>query len=186
MFSLIQRFFIFSVWLLWDLIKYNIRQVTVKYSKKKAREKREKIYEIEASLKISEENCSANPTDANCERVEILQMEYDSLYEEITKGAIIRSKATWYEKGEKSNKYFLNLENHRKTKSSVHKVFNDEGTLVTDPKKVLLEIEKYYSNLSKSDLITPSEDLLCSFLNHPRITRLSPNLWRSADCFWMF
>ena len=95
----------------------------------------------------------------------ILQMEYDSLYEEMAKGAIIRSKATWYEKGEKSNKYFLNLENHRKTKSSIRKGFNDEGTLVTDPKKVLLEIEKYYSNLSKSDLLTPSEDLLCSFLS---------------------
>ena len=100
-------------------------------------------------------------------------MEYDSLYEEMAKGAIIRSKATGYEKGEKSNKYFLNLENHRKTKSSVQKVFNDDGTLVTDPKKVLLEIGKYYSNFSKSDLLTPSEDLLCSFLNHPRIPRLS-------------
>ena len=61
--------------LLWDLIKYKIRQATIKYSKKKAHEKREKISEIEASLKISEEDCSANPTDANCERVEILQME---------------------------------------------------------------------------------------------------------------
>ena len=167
--------------LLWDLIKYKIRQETIKYSKKKAREKREKISEIEASLKNSEENCSANPTDANCECVEILQMEYDSLYEEMAKGAIIRSKATWYEKGEKSNKYFLNLENHRKTKSSVRKVFNDEGTLVTDPKKVLLEIEKYYSNLSKSDLLTPSEDLLCSFLNHPRIPRLSVDQVQSCE-----
>ena len=61
--------------LLCDLIKYRIRQETIKYSKKRAREKREKISEIEASLKNSEENCSANPTDANCERVEILQME---------------------------------------------------------------------------------------------------------------
>jgi len=30
---------------------------------------------------------------------------------------IIRSKATWYEKGEKSNKYFLNLESHKKAKA---------------------------------------------------------------------
>ena len=86
-------------------------------------------------------------------------MEYDSFYEEI----IIRSKATWYEKGEKSNKYLLNWEKHRKTKSSVRKVFNDEGTLVPDPKKVLLEIEKYYSNLSKSDLLTPSEECYVAF-----------------------
>ena len=44
----------------------------------------------------------------------MLQMEYDSIYEQIAKGAIIRSKATWYDKGEKSNKYFLNLETERK------------------------------------------------------------------------
>ena len=45
--------------------------------------------------------------------------------------------------------------------------------MITDPKKGRLEIEKYYSNLSKSDLLTYSEDLLCSFLNHPRIPSLS-------------
>ena len=65
----------------------------------------------------------------------MLKMEYDSIYEQIAKGAIIRSKATWYEKGEKSNKYFLNLEKHKKAKSSVRKVFNNEGVLITDPKK---------------------------------------------------
>ena len=47
----------------------------------------------------------------------MLKMEYDSIYEQIAKEAIIRSKATWYEKGEKSNKYFLNLEKHKKLKA---------------------------------------------------------------------
>ena len=54
------------------------------------------------SLKISEGNCSANPNDANCEHAEILQMECDYLYEEMAKGAIIRSKATWYEREKKA------------------------------------------------------------------------------------
>ena len=61
-------------------------------------------------------------------------MEYDSTYEQIAKGAIIRCKATCYEKGEKSNKYSLNLETHKKAKSSVHKVFNRERVLITYPK----------------------------------------------------
>ena len=69
----------------------------------------------------------------------MLQMEYDSIYEQIAKGAIIRSKATWYEKGEKSNKYFLYLETYKKAKSSVCKVFNRERVLITDPKKILQE-----------------------------------------------
>ena len=47
--------------LLWDLIKYRIRQITIKYSKGKARERRRKISDIEASLKISEERCGSSP-----------------------------------------------------------------------------------------------------------------------------
>jgi len=36
--------------LLWDLIKYRIRQVAIKYSKEKARKQRKKISDIEISL----------------------------------------------------------------------------------------------------------------------------------------
>ena len=79
-------------------------------------------------------------------------MEYDSIYQQIAKGAIIRSKAFWYEKGEKIDKFFLNLETHKKAKSSVRKVFDDNGVLITDPKKILQEIQNFYSNLCKREL----------------------------------
>ena len=95
--------------LLWDLIKYRIRQVAMKYSKEKARQRRKKLSDIEASLRTCEERCNELPSARNQEELEMLQMEYDSIYEQIAKGALIRSKATWYEKGEKSNKYFLNV-----------------------------------------------------------------------------
>ena len=35
-------------------------------------------------------------------------------------------------KEKKSNKFFLNLETHKKAKSSVHKVFDDNGVLITE------------------------------------------------------
>ena len=93
----------------------------------------------------------------------MLKMEYDSIYEQIAKGAIIRSKATWYEKGEKSNRYFLNLETHKKAKSSVRKVFDNEGVLITDPKNILQEIPNFYFNPCKRDPPRRSEDMLNSF-----------------------
>ena len=40
-------------------------------------------------------------------QLECLQTEYDSMYDYITQGAIIRSRATWYEFGERNNKYFF-------------------------------------------------------------------------------
>jgi len=118
---------------LWDLIKYKIRQVSMKYSKERAREKRERVSNIENMLQTCKENCSRSPSKENFEQLEVLKIEYDDIYRELAEGAIIHSKATWYEKGERSNKYFLNLESHNKIKSSVRKIFNCKGALITDP-----------------------------------------------------
>ena len=106
--------------LLWDLVKYKIRQTTISYSKGKAKERRNKLAEVENKLKESEMLC-AHPTEKNIEDLEKYKMEYDSMYDHITQGNIIRSKAAWYEKGEKNNKYFLNLEKSRKAKNCIRK-----------------------------------------------------------------
>ena len=63
--------------LLWDLIKYRIRQVSIKYSKERALKKRKKISDLETSLKICEEKCNESPTFENQEEFEMLKMEYD-------------------------------------------------------------------------------------------------------------
>ena len=118
------------------MIKYRIRQVTINYSKEKAQQRRQKISDIENSCEVLEEKCGNNPTTENIEQLEILKLEHENIYEAFSKGAIIRSKATWYEKGEKSTKFFLNLESHQKAKSSVRKVFSKEEFLVADPKKI--------------------------------------------------
>ena len=95
----------------------------MKYSKEKARQCRKKnISDIEASLRTCEERCDESPSAENQEQLEMLQMEYDSIYEGIAKGAIIRSKATWYEKCEKCNKYFLNLEPDKKGPCTVRPI----------------------------------------------------------------
>ena len=95
---------------LWDLIKYRIRQVTIKYSKTKAKARRQNLKVIEDSLKQCEEDCSVFPSPENMEKMENIRNEYELFYEHLSRGAIVRSRATWFEQGEKSNKYFLNLE----------------------------------------------------------------------------
>ena len=70
-----------------------------------------------------------------------LKLEYDSIY--VVQGAIVRSKAIWYEKGEKSNKYFLNLESHKKAKSSVRKVLNKDGVLEPIQRKYCTKLKSF-------------------------------------------
>ena len=59
----------------------------------------------------------------------------------------------------------------------MRKVFNREGVLFTDPKKILQETHKFYSNLSKQDPLNLSEDIL----NNPKIPKLFDNEIRICD-----
>ena len=62
---------------LWDLIKYKIRQRTITYSKGKARERRAKLQKVEDKLKECTEKCDIDPNSGNLEELECLQTEYD-------------------------------------------------------------------------------------------------------------
>ena len=88
-----------------------------------------------------------NSSTSNLENLENLKMEYDSHFDYLAKGAILRSRANWYEQGEKSNKCFLGLESNRGTKSCIRKVFTSDGMLTTNPKKISMEMVKFYSDL---------------------------------------
>ena len=48
--------------LLWDLIKYKIRQETISYSKRKARERKAKLTTLEEKLTILQELCDQDPS----------------------------------------------------------------------------------------------------------------------------
>ena len=87
---------------LWDLIKYHIRQFTMKYSKKIAFKRKQELLQIEASIKQAEETLISDPSASNLEALEKLKNKYDSHFDYIAKGAIVRPRATWYEQGEKS------------------------------------------------------------------------------------
>ncbi|KAL9981735.1 hypothetical protein ACROYT_G010478 [Oculina patagonica] len=158
----------------WDWLKYNIRKETITYSKAKAKERREKIKRIEHKLKIAEEKLADSPNDDTQNEIDTLKSAYEKEYEYITKGAIIRSRATWYEKGEKNNKYFLNLQNNKKTKSTIRKLERKNSNITVDPNCIMDELHSFYSDLYKEK---NSEELIsenCPFLNSGNIPKLSP------------
>ena len=61
----------------------------------------------------------------------------------------MRSRANWYEHGEKSSEYFLNLEKCNKAKSHVRTLVSDSGIEINDPSKILSCMRDFYSNLYK-------------------------------------
>ena len=176
--------------LLWDLIKYKIRQVTISYSKEKAKERRKKITELEKKLKVRTKNFEELPSQKNHEDLELSKAEYESYFDYIAQGTIIRSRTKWYEKGEKSNKFFLNLENRNRSKSCVRKIhLGDTNSKTTsNPDLIMKELNNYYSRLY-SDPGYDNNDLaeFCNSSNIPKLTNelkiLCEGRLSNSECF---
>ena len=75
--------------------------------------------------------------------------ELVKVYNHIAEDIILRSRAQWYEEGEKSTSYFLRLEKRNKSKSHIRKHiidYNSDNEVVDDT-LFLQELKKFYYNL---------------------------------------
>ena len=58
------------------------------------------------------------------------------MYNNIAEGIRIRSRSQWYEEGEKSSKYFLNIEQFNGMQSQIRKIIVSDQE-ITDPEIIL-------------------------------------------------
>ena len=63
---------------LWDLIKYKIRQKTMRYSKVKAKQRSQALDNVEKQLKQTEEKVDLNPNAENVALLEICKTNYEN------------------------------------------------------------------------------------------------------------
>ena len=85
----------------------------------------------------------------------------ESIYENIVNGAIIRSRIDWYEKGEKSNKYFCNLEKRNKSKTHLSYLI-ENNKIITDQDTIQKDLKFYSSLYTRKSL--KSEKVCLEFL----------------------
>ena len=140
-----------------------------------------KIDQIEGKLKACEEKVAEAPSPENLENLEACKTVYEREYDYMVRGSIIRSRARWYEQGERNTKYFLNLENHNKKKSCVRRLLNSDGAEITDANNILDEVHTFYSDLydEKTGIQT---DTYCPFLvDSLTIPKLNDDMRKICD-----
>ena len=105
----------------WEYLKYKVRQFSKQYTVGKAREQKAKRNKLELRVKELEVLISSNAEETFIQEYHDCKHQREEIYNYITQGIILRSKVDWYEHGEKSSKYFLNLEKRNKAKSHTRK-----------------------------------------------------------------
>ena len=83
------------------------------------------------------------------------RVELKEIYSEIAEGIRIRSKCQWYEEGEKSTKFFLDLEKNNNIRSQIKKVLVNTHE-ISDQKNILHEIKVHFENLFSKKLSVSS------------------------------
>ena len=120
--------------LLIEMLLANIRVICIKVSKRIASERRRCERELEVRVKQLECALAQQPFSVD------LQDEYkgkkdelDSFKLQAAERAMLWSRATWLEKGEKPTKYFLNLQKKKSADRTIHVLEGVDGKMITVP-----------------------------------------------------
>ena len=133
----------------WGYVKYKCREFSRSYFIKKAKERKSRLISLVKRIAELESLISSSSSQELLDEYNKCKYDLEILYDYITAGIILRSKSDWYEHGEKSSKYFLNLEKHNKAKSHVRKSLTETDKEISNSSEIMIHIKDFYSSLYK-------------------------------------
>ena len=108
--------------------------------RKKEKEKRKK--KLESRLETLQKS-----EHRQVEHIEEVENELKLLREKRINGIILRAKARWKVEGEKSTKYFCNLEKRHYQEKLIPKLIKENDQEITNLEDILVEQKLYYEKL---------------------------------------
>ena len=140
----------------WDMLKSKIVQYAQRYSIEKAKQRND--YEMCLKNRVNTLTKKLHMINLNADNaiklIEQTNTKLDQIRSELekiqlykTQGVLLRTKARWVEKGEKSSKYFFNLEKSKARGGIMNKCRLQDGSLITHPQTISIEQSKFYEKL---------------------------------------
>ena len=140
----------------WKFLKYECRKFANDFSKRK-NNLAFSLLKHHESIIDKYESTTDRPSEEIYNQSKIF---HDNLIETRTKGAILRSKCDWYENGEKSSKFFLNLEKRKAVNGTVKKLIQPNNSEISNSKEILAELHNFYSNLFTKNALPLASNVL--------------------------
>ena len=162
----------------WDIIKLELRGMTVKYSSRKKKSRENTLKAIERKIshaynELMQENQESNsPFSRENTKIHVQKLKQDreKIIQYKLQSSMIRSRRSWLEFGEKNSKLFFNLEKYNYSKKNRYQLQDKNGVVQYENSKIL-EIQKsYYEDLYTTRKTIIDESYLES-LNLPQVTQ---------------
>ena len=118
----------------WEILKHEIKIMSINFSKKKSRERNNRLQSLEKHLcQLYEQN-----TDSNSPKINEIENEIQNIYDVKAHWGTSTISSTNLEEGEKHTKFFLNLEKSLQNRKNITSLSVD-GKGVNDPSQILNE-----------------------------------------------
>lgn len=140
----------------WERVKYSIRKESISFSIERARRMRCDERSLLNEIAHLENVCISDDSVESHRKLDIARCNLKLLYKTKLDGIIVRSRARWVEEGEKSSKYFLNLESRHRAHNVITKLKTDNDEILTENADMLKEIRNYYYKLYDLKYCKPS------------------------------
>ncbi len=141
----------------WELLKYEIRKLSISFSKQKMRERRNRKETLESDL-ARLESLEYRNNENIYQEIDRRKEELNQIYQEEAEGAIVRSRVQWAEEGEKSTAYFFDLEKTNSRKKNIKKL-EYNGKEIVNQSMILECIEEFYKTLYKQEKVAIDHNL---------------------------
>jgi hypothetical protein len=100
-----------------------------------------------------------NLDDEEKNELDILNFELEDLLDKQSKKLAQRARLQWIEKGERSNKYFMNLIKTNQQRQMIEAIIKEDGSVTTDLPEIKNEIFKFYKLLYTENKCTTAQNL---------------------------
>jgi len=137
--------------LLWETLKCRIRGTSVKISSILRKDEERNFQNLEIELMNLKKAMPSSEDPKLCAReIKIIESKIEEIIRNKTEGARIRSKIKNYEEGEKSTKYFYNLEKRNYENKNIKLLLDDSGKELKSRSEIMKEEVRFYKSLYSS------------------------------------
>lgn len=140
----------------WEMIKMYMVRESIDHARFKATQQNEQLKQWQDRLDWLRVQLEISP-EGEQDELEIIianiKKDIDTMLKEKHKGSVFRSKCQFFAEGERSSKYYFNLEKSRYNKKVITQLFSEQGNLETDPRKILKIQADFFEKLYTKDEI---------------------------------
>ncbi len=146
----------------WELWKIKIQEGSISLGVHKAKQKNKYIKNLQNRLDQIKKD-ESNGIDINENDKNALIENIEQFYKEKNDGYLLRSKIKWTNEGERSTKFFFNLEKSRQSSNVIRQLKDEHGALKTLDNEILQIGTKFYDKLFETKNISQQD--INDFLN---------------------